>query len=107
MNTLIIGCVILWILAAISQGLSIETLGALISTSLFCSRKIGHFCKLNTLVAIECISMFLTIAWGMLFKSIQWSRILFCIVIRLIFLAVCYYDTKEWVYVKEVHRKEK
>lgn len=106
MNTLLIACTVLWVLTVICQGLSITTIGTLISTVLFCSRKVGHFCKLNTLIAIECISLFLGMVWQLLFKDMDWFRMIVCIILRLIFLAICYYDTKEWIYVKEVHRKE-
>lgn len=106
MNTLLIACIILWILTVACQGISMISIGTLISTVLFCSRKVGHFCKLNTLIVIECVSLFLGIVWQILFKDINWFKVILCIALRLIFLAVCYYDTKEWIYVKEVHRKE-
>ena len=106
MNVIIIACVLLWVATVFTQGLSVLTIGSLVSTALFCSRKIGHFCKLNSVLAIEGISLFITIAWQMLFNDIVWSRMLLSITFRLIFIGLCYYDITTYVYVKEIHRKE-
>lgn len=106
MNTLIVISGILWILTAVLQKLSIATIGALISTGLFCSRKFGHFCKMSSLLVIEGVSGFITVMWLMLFGNLNWARLLSYVAVRLVFLGVCYYDMTNYTYVKEIHRKE-
>lgn len=106
MNILIILSIMAWVGTAITQGLSLITIGSIVSTGLFCSRKIGHFCKLSTLLIIEGISLFITVAWQLLFNSFSWPRFIICIILRIVFLWICYYDMTQFTYVKEIHRKE-
>lgn len=106
MNILIGLSIALWIGTAITQGLSLITLGTIVSTGLFCSRKVGHFCKMNTLLVIEGISLFITVAWQLLFNSFSQTRFIICIILRILFLWICYYDMTKFTYVKEIHRKE-
>lgn len=106
MNVLIGLSIALWVGTAITQRLSIITVGSLVSTALFCSRKVGHFCKMNSLLAIEGICIFLTIAGQMMFGGVNWTHMVICLALRAGFIGVAHYDMTNFTYVKEVHRKE-
>lgn len=106
MNDLIIATLVVLLLSLKFSGMNIAAITSIISTALFCSRKIGHFCKLNNLLIIEGIGIFLTVAVWLLFKGFMWKRFLALTLLRVIFLGICYYDIKNFVYVKEIHRKD-
>lgn len=106
MNSLLLLCMGLWIGTVLLQGLSIVTVGTLISTLMFCARKIGHFCKFSTVCVIEGLSLFTDFMWSALWSNNKLSVVLLTLLLRLIFIGVCYYDSYKIVYVKEIHRKE-
>lgn len=87
------------------QGFKVWTILITISTALFCSRKIGHFCRLSTVIAIESIAAFLQLMFDLLFKNLVVSHFVITLVIRIIFVVMCTYYIKTYVFVKEVHRK--
>lgn len=105
MNTLLISTVVILIITWFIQGFNLVSILATIGTALFCARKAGHFCRFNTLVVLECVGIFLVTVTQMLFKNFVLSKLLVTIVLRCIFLCICLYDMKVYVYVKEVHRK--
>lgn len=106
MNTLIIISIMLWVFTVVLQKFSFATMGSLISTGLFCSRKLGHFCKLSSILAIEGVSCFLCVVWGLLFGTLNWVKMLLYLAVRIVFILICYYDMTNYTYVKEIHRKE-
>lgn len=89
------------------SGFGICTLVSVITWLMVVARKIGYFCKKNTVAAIEIAGMFMYIVGCLMFQKIrvlQWIAILIC---RLIFIAIVFYEDKHYVYVKEEKRRMK
>lgn len=105
MNAILIVCAICCIATWFVEGFTVLTIMATVATVLFCSRKVGHFCKYNTLIALEGVGTFLTLVIQAVFDKFVLSRFLITVVLQVIFLAVAYYDTHTYVYVKEIRRK--
>ncbi|MBQ2885873.1 MAG: hypothetical protein IJE43_19280 [Alphaproteobacteria bacterium] len=106
MNGLLVACFVLWLITAYFQGFSIIVVGTLISTLIFCSRKIGHFCKFSTICILEGLSLFTGFMWSALWGSNKLSIVVITIICRAIYIGICYYDIYKIVYTKEIHRKE-
>lgn len=106
MNKLLISSCIVLILTWITQGFSVLSICATVSTALFCGRKIGHFCRKTTLYVLEGIGLILTFTFRILFKSYSWKIALVALLLRAIFLGICLYDMTNFIYVKEIHRRE-
>lgn len=106
MNGLLISSAVLLILTWWKSGFNILSILATISTLLFCSRKVGHFCQFKTLAGLEGTGAFLQVMMWLVFKRFHLVKFLLIVAFRLIFLAIALYDIKMFVYVKEVHRKD-
>ncbi len=106
MNLLLMETIIVWLFTALLHGLDIVTVAALISTLLFCSRKFGHFCKFSSLAGIEGVALFLLTMTQILFQHFSISKFLLTVLLRTVFLGICLYDMKVYVYVKEKHRRD-
>lgn len=105
MNAILISCAILLLITWIQQGFNLVSIMCTFTTLLFCSRKVGHFCKFNTLVVTECLTIFLVTVIQMLFKKFVLIKLVILLIIRLIFFGICLYDMTMFVYVKEKRRK--
>ena len=106
MNAMLIVCAILVVLTWASAKFSFISVLCLVSTVLFCGRKIGYFCKLSTVCLLEGLGIFLTVVIWHAFGGIDWKRLLVIVVCRLIFLGICYYDSTQIVYEKVERRKD-
>lgn len=106
MTGLLITSGIIWLLTAIVQGFNLWTIGALVSTLMFCGKKVAYFCKFQHLVAIEIICAILTICIQLLFKRFSLVKFLITIAVRLIFLGIALYDKTVYTYFTETRRKE-
>lgn len=106
MNLLIIMSFIIFTITWFVQGFNFATIMSLISTILFCARKVGHFCKFKNIVVLEVTGMFLTFLFQLLLKRFNFWECLMVIVLRCAFLAIIEYDMKMYVYVSEEKRKD-
>lgn len=106
MNTLILLTLIDLLLTWKFAGFSFCSIAAIITWILFTGRKIGYFCKMNTLIMFEFIGMFFTITFQLITKNVRISVWVGAIILRLIFLGIAKYDMTAFVYVTEEKRKD-
>lgn len=106
MTVILVSSVIVLLLSWIISGLSIVVITATVSTLLFCARKFGYFCKFNTLLVIEVIGIILTGLLRSMFGDFNLLNMLLIVLVRAIFIGICYYDISQYVYVKERKRKD-
>lgn len=88
------------------QGFNLWTIGAFISTLMFCGRKVGYFCKYQHLVTIEIVTGFITIVFQLVFKHFVLLQFIIMLILRLVFLGIALYDKVAYVYFQEIRRKE-
>lgn len=106
MGTLIVISIILLITTWFVQGLNFATIMAIVSTTMFCCRKFGYFCKPNSLVVMESVSLFITVVMQLLFKRFNILTFIIIVIMRALFLWIVYYDTEAFVYVSKEVRRE-
>lgn len=105
MTGLLIICSILLLATWIIQRFNLWTVGATIATLLFMGRKIGYFCKFKHLVALECITMIVTVGFQAVLNRFYLQRFLIILGLRVCFLLVALYDIKLFVYYTEKRRR--
>lgn len=105
MKKQIILCMVLLLAVYLLQGFNLVAVTATVSTLLFCARKIGYFCKISVLAGIELAGVFLYCVWQILFKDMNVWLLALTVVVRLVFMAVVYYEIHNYIYVKKVIKK--
>ncbi len=105
MNVVLTVAAVMYVLTAAVQKFSMVSILSLVSTCLFLSRKIGHFCKIKTLLGLEIVGLFLDTVYKCMFSKFSWLQFLPTVLLRLVFIGIAYYDMTVFVYVKEKHRK--
>ena len=98
--------VFLLILTYIAYGGGLVFLASSITTAMFLARKFGLFAKPKYMLTIECLILFLSVVLHVMLKNVSISKIVLLILVRAMFYALVLFDTTQYVYVKEVHRKE-
>jgi hypothetical protein len=73
---------------------------------MFLARKFGLFAKPRHMLIIECLVLFLSIVLHVMLKNVSISEVVLLILVRAMFYLLVLFDTMQYVYVKEVHRKE-
>lgn len=106
MNTLILIAFLDLILTWKWIGFNFCSIAAALTWSLFAGRKIGYFCKMNTLLAWEFVGVFFMVTFHLITKNVQIDMWIKAIVLRLIFLGIAKYDMKNFVYIVEEKRKD-
>lgn len=107
MTGLLIRVLLTWIATLWLGGFGWVSVASLISSLMFCGRKIGYFCKLTHLLVIEGIGFFLMFVWESVFnKVIDWKQLILIFLVRCIFILICWFDMTQWVYVREERRKD-
>lgn len=106
MKKLLIGSGVLLILTYIVIGFNMLSIAATISTGLFCARKVGHYCKLNNLIVIEGLGAFMCLMIQLVFSNFNAIKFIIVLILRVVFIIVCYREITGYVYVKEIRRKE-
>jgi len=106
MTGLFIGVGILLLITYFIQGFNMVSVVSTITAIIFCSRKVGHFCKLSTLVIWECLGIFFALMVKLAFSKVTVIWLGVTILVRLAFILLSYHEIKEYVYVKEIHRKD-
>ena len=105
MTGIIIATIVVWVITVLVKGFGIVAITSLISTGLFCARKIGYFCKLSSLLTWEIMGLALSIVVSLLFKNVNIGEFLLVCLLRCIHIGICYYDMANYVYVKEIVQK--
>lgn len=103
--TLIIVSVVCWILGFVVNGFSLYNILIVIPTIMFSVRKVGIHVKMSNIVAIECVLLFFSIVFQLIFKSFVWWQFLLGLLLRLIFICIVWYDDTVYVYVSEEKKK--
>lgn len=106
MNAMLIFCAVLWVIEAFVQGFNLWTLTSLCATGLFCARKIGHFCKLGSLVGFEFVGGVLTVVFQLLFHRFELVEFIIVVLLRVVFIGVWVYDKNMYVYDTRRVRKD-
>lgn len=106
MNTLILIAFFDLILTWKWIGFSFCSIAATFTWFLFAGRKIGYFCKMNTLLTWEFVGIFFMVTFQLITKNVQIDMWIKAIVLRLIFLGIAKYDMKNFVYIVEEKRKD-
>ena len=101
MTGLIITVYILWILSIISYGFSFYTIMLLIPTTMFALKKFAIYPKLFTLIAMEILFLFFSVTFKLIFNKFVLVKFLLLLLLRIIFLGICIYDEKVYVYHEE------
>lgn len=105
MNLVLTAVAVVYVLTCTMQKFNMITILSFVSTGLFMSRKVGHFCKMNTLLGLEFVGLFLDTAYRCIVHRFDWKVFLITLILRAVFIGVAYYDMTVYVYVKEKHRK--
>lgn len=105
LNGLIIASFICWILGFIFNGFTFYNVMILVPTIMFAVRKFGIHVKLGSLIGTECLFLFFSIAWKLIFSSFTWKALLLCLLFRFIAICLAIYDDTTYVYVQEERKK--
>lgn len=101
MTGLIVTEFICWIATFFSKGFCLYTILLIIPTIMFAGRKIGFYKKWTVNMGCECVFLFFSIIWSLLFHKFIWWKYVITIFIRLIAVGLIMYDDSTFVYVKE------
>lgn len=106
MKKIICSVWILFIVTWFVCGVNIWLIGAGVSTALFTGRMINYIVSLKTICAIEIIAVLVTVPIQLLFHS--WGIVTFSmtVLLRIIFLAIVYYDSVAYQYIVREQRRE-
>ena len=105
MSGLLVTSIVVWICSLLEYGFGIAVLSSFVSTVMFCLRKVGIFVNPRLMIIIESLALFLSIVFKIVFGHLSWVSIIGYILLRAIFYGIVLWDTTQYVYVKEVHRK--
>lgn len=105
LTTLIIVSVVCWILGFFVNGFTLYNFLIAIPTIMFSVRKVGIHVKMSNIVAVECVMLFFSIVFMLIFKNFVWWKFLIGILLRIIFLCIVIYDDSVYVYVSEERKK--
>lgn len=105
LTTLIIVSFVCWILGFVVNGFTLYNFMVVIPTIMFSVRKVGFHVKMGNIIATECLILFFSIVFMLIFKSFIWWKFLLGILFRVIFLCIVAYDDTVYVYVNEERKK--
>lgn len=105
MNGLIITSLICWIIGFFINGFSLYNVLIIIPTLMFSVRKVGIHVKYGHIIAVECLLLFFSIAYRLMFHKFHIIRCLLGILVRIIFIIICIYDDIVYVYVSEERKR--
>lgn len=106
MNILIIMTFLTVLLTWKVAGFCSVAVTACIAWALFSARKVGYFCKLGKILAVEGLGLFLLVLFQLMMKRVDIPLWLTLFVVRGVSAMLMRYDIKNFVYVTEERRHE-
>ena len=104
MNALLISAGVLFLITAILNGFSFLTIFALITTIMFCGRKVGYYTTVEKVVPLEAFGMFFTSMLSLIFHKFVLWKFIVTLILRVAFVLLLWYDSTYFVYIKEEQR---
>ena len=105
LSVLIIVMVVLWIAEFFVQGFCLYNITLIIPVLMFAVRKFGIYVKYGNAIAAECILLFFSVMWRLLFGHFDLVRFLICVLIRAVSLIIHAYDDTVYIYVNEERKR--
>lgn len=105
LSTLIIISVICWIVGFFINGFCLYNVMLIVPTVMFALRKFGIHFKYSTIMGVEIFFLFFSISYRLLFHRFHLVPLILCILVRVIFIIICFYDDTVYVYVNEERKK--
>ena len=98
MNKKIIASIILWLISGYFYGFNLATILGLVSTCMFCARKVKYVSKIGTHIFMEGMGIFLTVSFQLLFKRFYIGNTVVYLLTRIIFFILMIHE-QQYVYV--------
>lgn len=105
LTSYIISVYVIWILSLIAKGVSLYSILLLIPTSMFAVRKVGIHIKAGKIAVCEGLFLFFSISLSAIFGKLNIIRVLITVVLRIIFLIICFYEDTVYVYIQEERKR--
>lgn len=105
LNGLIITACILWVLGFFVKGFCLYQILVLVPTVMFAVRKFGIHLSMGAIIGTECLFLFFSTSYCLLFGKFAFVKFLLTILLRLIFVGIVAYDDTMYVYVSEERKR--
>lgn len=105
---ILLSAIAILIVSCIVGGFNLATVLAITGTIMFCGRKFRYYAKIEHLITLEVLGLFLTVMVALIFKRFDLTQTIVYCVLRVIYLGICTYEIKQYVYVdKKYHVSNK
>ena len=105
LNVLIIVQFVLWIAGFFTNGFCFYNVMLIVPVLMFTGRKFGIYMKYYNIITAECLFLFFSVMWRLLFNHFTLVRFIIGVLIRVISIIICIYDDKTFVYVNEERKR--
>lgn len=105
LNVLIIIVVICWIAEFFVNGFTFYNVMLVVPVLMFAGRKFDIHIKYANIITAECLLLFFSVMWRLIFGKFDLVRFIICVLIRAISCIVAIYDDTTYVYVKEERKR--
>lgn len=105
LNVLIIITVICWIAEFFVNGFTLYNVLLIVPVFMFAGRKFSIHIRYGNIITAECLLLFFSVMWRLIFGKFNLVRFIICVLIRVISCIVAIYDDITYVYVQEERKR--